>query len=217
MKNLKNTKKELSIVVLEDNDGDFVLIEDYLIEAFRTVQVKRFESFSDFKESINNHDGINIDLILLDLHLPDIFGLELIQKMLSEKIKAPIIILSGYTDLSLVKDSLNLGIDDFLIKDELTPGILLKSIEFALSRNQYVKHIETQNETLRKIAWTQSHVVRAPLARILGIIDLIETEKENQEDLMFWLKQLRVSSNEMDEIVKKIIVEAKEIQLKKNE
>jgi FixJ family two-component response regulator len=215
MKNLENTKKELSIIVLEDNDGDFVLIEDYLIEAFRTVQVKRFESFSDFKNFINKNEGFNIDLILLDLHLTDLLGLELIQKMLSEKIKVPIIILSGYTDFSLVKDSLNLGIDDFLIKDEVTPGILLKSIEFAFSRNQYVKHIEAQNEKLRKIAWTQSHVVRAPLARILGIIDLIENE--NLDDLMFWLKQLRVSSNEMDDIVKKITEEAQEIQLKNNE
>jgi phosphoribosyl-ATP pyrophosphohydrolase len=50
----------------------------------------------------------------------------------------------------------------------------------------------------------------------LGIINLIETQKENLEDLMFWLSQLSVSSNEMDKIVKKIIEEAQEIQLNKN-
>lgn len=80
-------------------------------------------------------------------------------------------------------------------------------------RKQYFMHIEKQNNKLRKIAWTQSHVVRAPLARILGIINLIEAEKENLDDLMFWLSQLKVSSNEMDEIVKKITEEAQEIQL----
>jgi len=109
----------------------------------------------------------------------------------------------------LAKESLKLGVEDYLIKDEISPAILLKSIEFALSRSFY---IQLQNEKLRNIAWTQSHVVRAPLARILGIINLIETEKENIEELIFWLKQLRVSSDEMDAIVKKITEEAQEIQ-----
>lgn len=216
MDNKNKAVKHLFVIVLEDNDGDFVLIEDYLIEAFRTVQIKRCESFSDFKEFTNNNTEINIDLILLDLHLTDLFGSELIEKILSEKIQAPIIILTGYTDLSLAKHSLKLGIDDFLIKDEVTPSILHKSIEFAFSRSQYVKQIEVQNEKLRNIAWTQSHLVRAPLSRILGIINLIEMHKDNFDDLLFCLKQLRVSSNEMDAIIRKITEEAQEIQLNKN-
>jgi PAS domain S-box-containing protein len=80
-------------------------------------------------------------------------------------------------------------------------------------RKRYEEELIAINKKLRDIAWTQSHVVRAPLARILGIINLIELEKENLDDLMFWLSQLRVSSNEMDEIVNKVIEEAQEIQL----
>ncbi|MFZ8528451.1 response regulator, partial [Staphylococcus aureus] len=90
----------------------------------------------------------NIDLILLDLHLPDLSGFALIQQILSENIHVPIIVLTGYADLSLAKDSLKLGVDDFLIKDEVTPSILHKSIEFAFSRSQYVNYIEAQNEKL---------------------------------------------------------------------
>ncbi|PRZ21241.1 MULTISPECIES: response regulator [Flavobacterium] len=216
MKKYQEIKRTLSVLVLEDNDGDFVLIEDYLIETFRTVQIKRCKTFSDYKEFTDNPTKDNINLILLDLHLPDLSGLELIQKIIAENVQVPVIILTGYTDLYLAKDSLKLGIDDFLVKDEVTPSILHKSIEFAFSRSQYVMHIEAQNEKLRKIAWTQSHVVRAPLARILGIINLIETEKEKLDDLMFWLKQLRISSNEMDAVVKKITEEAQEIQLNNN-
>lgn len=212
----QNKRKNLSVVVIEDNDGDFILIEDYLIESFKTVQIKRCESFKDFEEFSDTVGQVTFDLILLDLHLPDYSGLELIEKIVSKKNQAPIIILTGYADINLAKESLKLGVEDFLIKDEITPGILHKSIEFAFSRNQYVTHIEEQNAKLRNIAWTQSHVVRAPLARILGIINLIETEKENQDDLLFWLSQLRVSCDEMDEIVKKITEEAQEIQLNKD-
>jgi FixJ family two-component response regulator len=212
----QKTNSTLSVLVFEDNDGDFVLIEDFLIDAFKTVQIKRCNYYSDFEKIKQIEHGITFDLILLDLNLPDLSGWELIQKIVSEKILVPIIILTGYADISLAKESLKQGIEDFLIKDEITPSILHKSIEFAFSRKQYIIHIEEQNKKLRNIAWTQSHLVRAPLARILGIINLIETQKEDLEDLMFWLSQLSVSSNEMDEIIKKIIDEAQVVQLNKS-
>jgi light-regulated signal transduction histidine kinase (bacteriophytochrome) len=70
---------------------------------------------------------------------------------------------------------------------------------------KHINTIEVQNAKLKNIAWTQSHVVRAPLSRILGIIDLIEGETENFSEMLFWLKQLRISTNEMDGIVKKLL------------
>ncbi|MEQ9310368.1 MAG: response regulator [Balneolaceae bacterium] len=216
MNNLIEIKKDLSVLILEDNDGDFLLIEDYLIEEFKTVQITRFETFIEFKDQISEQKVRNTDIILLDLHLPDYSGIELIEKIFIAYSGIPIIILTGFSDLSLAKKSLKIGIEDFLIKDEITPSILHKSIEFALSRSQYVKHIEAQNEKLRKIAWTQSHVVRAPLSRILGIINLLESESGINEDLKLWLNQLRDSSNDLDVLVRKITEDAQEIELNRN-
>lgn len=72
--------------------------------------------------------------------------------------------------------------------------------------------IKEAYEKLKSIAWTQSHLVRAPLARILGIINLIETQKDSLDDLMYWLVQLKNSSEEMDEIIKTIIKDSQYIQ-----
>jgi hypothetical protein len=71
----------------------------------------------------------------------------------------------------------------------------------------HINTIKIQNAKLRNIAWTQSHVVRAPISRILGIINLIEGEKENFDQMQFWLEQLKISTNEMDAIVQNIIKE----------
>jgi hypothetical protein len=57
---------------------------------------------------------------------------------------------------------------------------------------KHINTIEVQNAKLKNIAWTQSHVVRAPLSRILGIIDLIEGETENFSEMLFWLKAITV-------------------------
>jgi DNA-binding NtrC family response regulator len=207
-------KDRLSIIVVEDNQGDYVLIEDYLIEGFKAITIEQYTNYKAVTECLQG-EHFKCDLILLDLHLPDMSELELIRNMIVHSSKIPIIILTGYTDLPLAKRSLELGIYDFLIKDEINPIILHKSIEFAISRNNYVRQIESQNEKLRNIAWTQSHVVRAPLARILGIIDMIETLDMDKKELPFWLGQLKASSNEMDAIVRSIVEESQEFNFNK--
>lgn len=72
--------------------------------------------------------------------------------------------------------------------------------------------LERFNEQLRAIAWTQSHLVRAPLSRILGIVDLIEQEKTESGSTNELLQHLKVATEEMDEIVKKVIREANQLQ-----
>lgn len=214
MDNNANLNKGLSIIVVEDNDGDFVLIEDYLYEQIKSITIEHYVNYKSVSAYLQCED-CKCDLILLDLHLPDMHGLELIKNMITLSSKVPIIILTGYSDLSIAKKSLEMGIYDFLIKDEINPSLLHKSIEFAISRSSYIRHIESQNEKLKNIAWTQSHVVRAPLARILSIISMIETQNEDTKEQAFWLDQLKISSNEMDLIVRNIVNEAQALHLDK--
>ncbi|MCK0145356.1 PAS domain S-box protein [Arenibacter sp. F26102] len=65
--------------------------------------------------------------------------------------------------------------------------------------------VEQQNEKLREIAWTQSHVVRAPLARLMGIIDLLNenTVDENEKNLL--LDHVYSSAVELDTIIQEIV------------
>jgi FixJ family two-component response regulator len=214
MENDSNIEGSLSIIVVEDNPGDFILIEDNLIEMFTNVLIKQYPNFKSAANFLKSED-CKCDLILLDLHLPDMGGIELIKNMIALSCKTPIIILTGYGELPLAKKSLELGVYDFLVKDEVNPTLLHKSIEFALSRSSYFEQIENQNEKLRNIAWTQSHVVRAPLARMLGIIDMIESLNEDTGDLSFWLDQLKTSSKEMDEIVRNIVKETQTLNINK--
>jgi PAS domain S-box-containing protein len=82
---------------------------------------------------------------------------------------------------------------------------------FEISRNNYVRQIEIQNEKLKNIAWTQSHIVRAPLTRMLGIMNVIENNNESLDDTLIWLKHLRDAANELDDIVKNMVNEAQNL------
>ncbi len=74
-------------------------------------------------------------------------------------------------------------------------------------RYNHIKAIEAQNEKLRKIAWTQSHVVRAPLARMMGLIDLLKEDSPSvdQKEREQLLEHVFQSATEFDEIVRNIV------------
>lgn len=86
---------------------------------------------------------------------------------------------------------------------------------FEISRSRYVSQIEIQNEKLKNIAWTQSHIVRAPLARMLGIMNVIEGNNKDLDDTLMLLKLLRDSANELDEIIKDMVAKAQTLDMKK--
>lgn len=69
----------------------------------------------------------------------------------------------------------------------------------------YIHKIEEQNKTFKEIAWIQSHVVRAPLARILGLVTLLETSSEKLSDENKELVNfISVSAHELDGIIRDI-------------
>ncbi|MCH7411692.1 PAS domain S-box protein [Belliella sp. DSM 111904] len=80
---------------------------------------------------------------------------------------------------------------------------------------QYIDAIEKQNAKLKEIAWIQSHVVRAPLARLMGLINLLNaTEEEIQkEDLKEMLVHIMESTEELDKIIREITLKTEQINI----
>jgi PAS domain S-box-containing protein len=70
----------------------------------------------------------------------------------------------------------------------------------------YIKAIEGQNKKLHEIAYIQSHVVRAPLARIIGLVDLVKSHPDTAPDPVI-LAYLEKSAQEFDEVIKDISID----------
>jgi len=75
------------------------------------------------------------------------------------------------------------------------------------TRVQHLNAIEEQNEKLKKIAWTQSHIVRAPVARLIGLVNLFRDDKEKLrlEEREQILKYIITSADEIDQTIKDIV------------
>jgi two-component system cell cycle response regulator len=86
----------VKLLVIEDNPGDFILLESLLYDTkINTQNIKHVPSLSDATNYLNKNE---VDLILLDLSLPDGFGLNSYEKIIAFEKDAAVIILSGSCD-----------------------------------------------------------------------------------------------------------------------
>ena len=85
-------------------------------------------------------------------------------------------------------------------------GIVVNSKDVT-TKVQHLNAIEEQNAQLKKIAWTQSHIVRAPVARLMGLVDLLRDDKEKlkPEEREQILNYIITSADEIDNVIKDIV------------
>src|SRR5690606_28672930 len=99
-----------------------------------------------------------------------------------------------------------------IFSDEGKPLRMICCKEDVTQRVAYVHAIENHNRQLREIAWMQSHLVRAPLARILGITDILAEGGNSEDQIDELLSYLSVSAAELDDIIKGIIGKSQNLQ-----
>jgi len=96
----------------------------------------------------------------------------------------------------------------FILFDESgLPLRVISAMEDVTKRKEYIHAIEEQNKRFKEIAWIQSHMVRAPLARILALVDLIRIDQPDQ-DYQVILEYLTSSAKELDTVISNIAEKA---------
>ncbi|MDP9082133.1 MAG: PAS domain S-box protein [Bacteroidota bacterium] len=71
-------------------------------------------------------------------------------------------------------------------------------------KERYIKAIEQQNIKLKEISWMQSHVIRAPLARIMALVPMIHNTNNYDDEQILVKEYLKISANELDEVIMNI-------------
>lgn len=148
--------EELRILCVEDNDGDFVLVREYLREASFETSSRLTRAYSlneaiDKLES-NGEGGGPFNVILLDLSLPDSPGSDTLIRITKVVRKIPVIILSGNEDLDLAAEMVKRGAQDYLPKHFLSSDMLLRSILYAMERQRNGLKMSALNDQLKKTA-----------------------------------------------------------------
>jgi len=129
----------LKILVVEDNPGDTALLENMLNDSGVCFEMKCVERLSSGIEQVKMN---SFDVILLDLGLPDSFGLETLIKFNAIQPEAPIIVLTGLADEAVGTEAVKAGAQDYLIKGQIDKNLLSRSIRHAIERKQSIEAVQ---------------------------------------------------------------------------
>lgn len=126
--------RDLHILLIEDNDGDAELLRAYLED----LPGKRFHvhHVKTLAEAGARLPDDSVDLIVLDLDLPDSSGLHTIEHIHEVAPRTPVVVLSGVADEELGQRAIQVGAQDFLHKNSLGPYTLARSLRYATERGR---------------------------------------------------------------------------------
>ena len=123
----------INVLVIEDNLGDYFLLEEYLNEVSPNIIANHCQNLgravSFLQENINS-----ISVIFSDMNLPDANNMVLVEDSLNNSNSIPVILLSGHKNEKIIEKSKKMGVLDFLLKDELNPTLLKETIEMAIQK-----------------------------------------------------------------------------------
>ncbi|MBL4615136.1 MAG: hybrid sensor histidine kinase/response regulator [Magnetovibrio sp.] len=188
----------MKILLVEDSSTSVLMVrsllnedptEDYDLIVAGTVQVACDKLASE-----------DFDLILLDLTLPDSYGLATVDSVFAAAEGTGIVVLTSTSDEKVGLAALQHGAQDFLIKDETYRKVLLRAVKYARQRAKSEQEVREAKElaefaTRSKSSFIAnlSHELRTPLNAVIGFSEMMlsgisgelnEKQREYTQDIM---------------------------------
>ena len=126
-------RESVRVVLVEDNPGDALLVQEMLREAGDGAVLNTCQALKQAESPISA--GL-ADLVLLDLSLPDAHGLDGLHRLRSIAPDVPVVVLSALNDDRVALEAVQAGAQDYLMKDRVDPPALSKAIRYALERQR---------------------------------------------------------------------------------
>ncbi|MEI6854216.1 MAG: PAS domain S-box protein [Bacteroidota bacterium] len=123
-----------TILLIEDNPLDVILIREMLKQI--TWANYRLIASETLKDGCRQLKENTVDIVLLDLNLPDSTGKPTFDTLLNFTGNIPIVLVTGMQDIELALSIIKCGAQDFLTKNDLNYTLLHKAIEYAIERKQ---------------------------------------------------------------------------------
>jgi two-component system cell cycle response regulator len=141
----------IKLLLIDDNQDCVLLLQEELIENNGNIRFKleSAECLSTGIEHINNGD---VDVILLDITLTDIQGIDTLLELKKHVPDIPIIVYSNHNDESFAVKVIQEGAQDYLVKGSVEGNVLSRSILYSIERHRMLKKLEHAREELQQSA-----------------------------------------------------------------
>jgi len=162
------------VLLIEDNPGDADLVRLRLVESESEVYVNCVPRLADALACL---DVETPTLVLLDLNLPDCHGAETFRRIMQKAPNVPVVILSGQDDQALAMKAVHQGVQDYLVKSDITSKQLERALRYAVERQSLLRALDAtrkqQIEFKDQFLSHVSHELRTPLTCIHQYVTIL--------------------------------------------
>ncbi len=147
--------KIIKVLLIEDNPGDVRFIEEMLSE----VQGVNYNIYNEgqLQTGLTNLAKDGVDVVLLDLGLPDSQGLDTFSKVYVHAKDVPIVVLTGLGDEKTALNAVQMGAQDYLVKGSVVEGrTLSRIIRYAIERKRVETRLRKNEEHSRLLVETMN-------------------------------------------------------------
>ncbi len=170
-------------VLIIDDDISFVRIAQLFLKKYQGRRFSIIWKEDGQKALAELEQNPGIDIILMDYYLPQMNGIEITKVIRARNINTPIVFATSNKDFRLAVEVMKLGVEDYLIKDELTETMLPITLINVLERVELKRQIvsvekkeliaEKRTEAIKELVITICHEFNNPLAAIKISADII--------------------------------------------
>lgn len=134
----------MSLLIIEDNPADRILIQEMLRDS-GTAEF-RCECAPSLEDGLQRLAEDASDLVLLDLTLPDSWGLATFERLHAAAPTVPVIVLSGTDDEELAVKAVQGGAQDYLVKGQADGTLLARAVRYAIERHRVEQALEQERD-----------------------------------------------------------------------
>lgn len=167
-------KLSFRVLVVEDSHSDVSLLEQILKRSpsvrWDLTVVERLQA------AIASAREYAYDLVLLDLSLPDSEGLQTVSDFIDAVPDLPVVVLTIANDENLAIKAIARGAQDYLIKGEITPQLLARSLRYSRERGRLVRELKQATAEMEAFSYAIAHDVREPLRGIYGFAHALKED-----------------------------------------
>jgi CheY-like chemotaxis protein len=167
-----NVRQSTNILLIEDNKGDAQLVKIYMKDAAFKYELFVADTFFEGMDILNKQE---VDIVLLDLSLPDSQGFKTLNKYLENVLNIPVIVLTGVNNEIVGNQAVKAGAQDFLVKGQFDGKLLGRAIRYAIQRHKEFQKLE---DTKRELTINERRIVKAQQLAGFGNweMDLVSNE-----------------------------------------
>lgn len=178
--NMKGMSDRPSKMLLIEDDPEYAYMMQQML-AITPGAPPTLECADSLSTGLERLARGDIDVVLLDLSLPDSWGLETFDRVHACAPQAPIIILSGLDDQALAVEMVRKGAQDYLVKGQLDGNLMVRAMRYAIERKRAEEEIRHRNEELMALnalstTISQSpnldHILHAAVDKVLEVMSI---------------------------------------------